>query len=117
MGNIFDFGTTKDEKVLANYLKIGGNRLEYNESFIPLTSISQISCMEKTGESSPLASWLLALGGVLCIGVKNWFVIITGIALLFVAGVILYEAYKMSRKSLYYLVISLNSGRSIYLPV
>lgn len=98
---------TKNKKIIAPTLTIQNNILQYKESIIQMSNISQCEIALEPAILYP--HWLF--GGVI-LGIilllMRWF--IPGLILILVCSVILYNIYRKNNNLETYLLIELNSG-------
>ena len=110
-----NIGNNQDEKIVTKELKINKNVFIYNETVIPLSNISRIHVA--VPDKKPLSLWhiLGAILGVLLITTGEAIWLITGIVVLSIAILAIYNIYKSNQDPHEYLVLNLNSGKDIYL--
>lgn len=117
MKSIFNFGNNEDEKIVTDTLKIGENVLIYGESFIPLSNISHVTSANEMKKQYPAFLWALIVIGIVLFFTKNVMGFLCGVVLIIVGVAFIYQIYKQNSERGYYLVISLNSGRNIFLLI
>lgn len=111
---MINIGNSKTEKIITNELKIGGNVFIFNESAIQLCNISRVSLAKAPKEPYQLMHIIMVLVGLLMI-FSGSVVTLVGILVTGVGGVLLYNTYAKNQDTGEYLVLELNSGKSILL--
>lgn len=107
-----NIGNSQREKIITKELKITKNVFIYNNSFIPLTNISRVGMLKAPKDSYSIMMIVLILIGAIMIFSPLFLI---GMILLGVGIYSTYSTYKNNQDLGEYLVLSLNSGRDVYL--
>lgn len=101
------------DKIETKELKIAKNIFAYNNSFIPLSSISRVGVVKESEQEYPVKAIAAVVIGVILFFVGNVITII-GSLIAAAGGWILYKTYKGNQETGEFLVIELNSGSRVY---
>lgn len=101
------------DKIETKELKISKNIFAYNNSFIPLSSISRVGVVKESVQEYPVKAIVAVIIGVLLFFVGNIITII-GALVAAAGGWILFKTYKGNQETGEFLVIELNSGSWVY---
>lgn len=101
------------DKIETKELKISKNIFVYNNSFIPLSSISRVGVVKESVQEYPPKAIVAVIIGVLLFFVGNIITII-GTLVAAAGGWIIFKTYKNNQETGEFLVIELNSGNRVY---
>lgn len=110
-----NIGNNQQEKIITKELKIDQNVFIYNETMIALPNISRIRTADAPKQPYPLYAFGMILFGLCCLVTKNAILILIGLAVAVFAVWIIYRIKQANEERGEYLVLSLNSGETIYL--
>lgn len=108
-----NIGNSQKEKIVTEQIKIAKNVFIYNNTFIPLHSISQVSVIKEKEKPYSSNQIIAVVVGIIFLFLGD---IATILGLVIIAGAIylLYTTYKYNKEIGEYLKIEMNSGKSIY---
>ncbi|MCM1251236.1 MAG: hypothetical protein NC321_00280 [Clostridium sp.] len=110
-----NIGNNQQEKIITKELKIDQNVFIYNETMISLPNISRMRTAASPKQPYPLYTFAMILFGLCCLFTKNAILILIGLAIAVLGGWIIYRITQENEDRGEYLVLSLNSGETIYL--
>lgn len=106
-------GNNQKNKIETKEMKIAKNIFAYNNSFIPLSSISRVGVVkESEQEYSVKAIAAVVIGVILFFG--GGFITVIGSFIAAAGGWVLYKTHKSNQETGEFLVIELNSGNRLY---
>lgn len=108
-----NIGNSQKEKIVTSQMKIAKNVFIYNDTFIPLHSISQVSVIKE--QAKPYSfNQIIAIGvGIIFLFLGDMFTVL-GLAIIAGAVFLLYTTYIYNKEIGEYLKIEMNSGKSVY---
>lgn len=108
-----NIGNGQKDKIVTQEMKIAKNVFIYNDSFIPLHSISQVSVIKEQERPYSSKAIVASVVGFLFFFLGNIFTFI-GLTVICCAAYILYTTYRHNKDIGEYLKIEMNSGKNIY---
>lgn len=108
-----NIGNSQKEKIVTDQLKIAKNVFVYNNTFIPLHSISQVSVIKEQKKAYSMNQIIAVIVGLIVLFLGNFFSVL-GLVIMGSAIFLLYSTYKYNQEIGEYLKIEMNSGKSIY---
>lgn len=112
--NKINIGNSQKEKILTNELKINRNVFIYNNSFIPLSNISRVGIVNAKKQEYSVACIIMIVIGLFMLFAGEIMILI-GLVFIAAGAYSIYKTYKNNQELGEFLVLSLNSGRDIYL--
>ncbi|MDH8679262.1 hypothetical protein QE109_13980 [Fusibacter bizertensis] len=107
---------SSDEKVIDTpIMKVKGNVLAFNDYFLQISNISQVSIAPGSKRNYPVSAIAAVLGGLLIISLKSFIAILIGLMVAGFGGYMLYNTYTKNSNSGENMVIHLNSGSIFYI--
>ena len=108
-----NIGNGQKDKIVTREMKIAKNVFIYNDSFIPLQSISQVSVIKEQEKPYSLKALFAIVVGFILFFLDGVLTFI-GLGIMACAGYVLYITYKYNTDIGEYLKIDMNSGKSLY---
>lgn len=108
-----NIGNSQKEKIVTEQIKIAKNVFIYNNTFIPLHSISQVSVIKEKEKPYSSNQIIAVVVGIIFLFLGD-IATILGLAIIAGAIYLLYTTYKYNKEIGEYLKIEMNSGKSIY---
>lgn len=106
-------GNNSKDRIETKQLKIAKNIFAYNDTFIPLSSISRVGVVKEKEQQYPRQAFIMLVVGVALLFMGD-FITVLGIIVVAAGAWILYKTYKFNQEIGEYLVIELNSGSKLY---
>lgn len=108
-----NIGNSQKEKIETQQIKIAKNVFIYNNTFIPLHSISQVSVIKEKEKPYSSNQLIAVVVGIIFLFWGNIATVI-GFAIIVAAIYMLYTTYRYNKEIGEYLKIEMNSGKNIY---
>lgn len=112
---VFNINDNTTERLEVGSLKIGKNVIIYNESFIVIKNITGVSLGKEPPKKYSKWLFIISIIGFSALFTKQTFLILLGILAMSVCGVIIYLIYTYNHVLQEYIMIHLNSGKTLFL--
>lgn len=113
---VFNIGNNQNEKLETDFFRIAKNVMIYGkgEAFIVLKNISGVSLGKEP--SKPYSKWLFIVPiiGLLFLLERHLIFILAGLLMIGICGVIIYSIYENNLVPTEYIMVHLNSGKTIF---
>ena len=108
-----NIGNSQKDKIVTKEIKVAKNVFIYNNSFIPLQNISQISVIKEQKKPYSMNQIIAICVGFIFLFLGDMLSVI-GIVVIACAVYLLYMTYRYNMEIGEYLKIEMNSGKNIY---
>lgn len=112
---VFNLNNNLNEKLDVGSLKIGNNVIIYNESFITINNIASVSLGKEPPKRYQKWLFVVPIIGFWIAYSDSVFTLLMGLIAIAILGTFIYLIYDYNKNLQEYIIIHLNSGKTLFL--